>query len=448
MKNLSKTYKFGGLVKRKVVSFLVLSAALTGSLVGCGGGDSSSLPLFAQEGWFSSWGASQNIVEFPAALNNSTARMIVRPSVSGRALRVKIENTHGKAPVNFSSIFIGVAGSGAALVAGTNKPLTFNGRSDLQLAPGAGIYSDPVSFEVKAFERLAVSLNVATASDASSHSLGLTTNYLASGLRGGDESANGFVAVNPVAFSVTPSTTRAFPIYWVAGVDVKTSQVNGSIVTFGDSITDGRCSTTTENGALATATPPGVVIPDLYQRWADVLAERLAAAGVPKAVVNESIAGNRIITEGGNGPTGLVRLDRDVLDRAGATHVVYFEGTNDLAGLATSKELIDASLTLISRVRAKGLKIIGVTIVPRGNPTPGAGFTALQEQYRLEANNWIRTSGQFDGVIDFDALLASNVKSSLGAVIMKPEFACGDYIHANAAGYKQMGNLVDLNLFK
>ena len=186
----------------------------------------------------------------------------------------------------------------------------------------------------------------------------------------------------------------------------------------------------------------------MYQRWGDVLAERLAAASVPKAVVNESIAGNRIITEGGNGPTGLVRLDRDVLDRSGATHVVYFEGTNDLAGLATSKELIDASLTLISRVRAKGLKIIGVTIVPRGNPTPGAGFTALQEQYRLEANNWIRTSGQFDGVIDFDALLASNVKSSFGAVIMKPEFACGDYIHANAAGYKQMGNLVDLNLFK
>ena len=260
MENLSKNHKFGGYVKRKVVGFLVTAIALTGSVVGCGGGGSAS-PLFAQEAWFSSWGASQNIVEFPEALNNSTARMIVRPSVSGRALRVKIENTHGKAPVNFSSVFIGVAGSGAALVTGTNKPLTFNGRSDLQLAPGAGTYSDPVSFEVKAFERLAVSLNVASASDASSHSLGLTTNYLATGLRGGDESANGFVVVNPVAYSVTPSTTRAFPIYWVAGVDVKTSQVNGSIVTFGDSITDGRCSTTTENGALATSTPPGVVIP-------------------------------------------------------------------------------------------------------------------------------------------------------------------------------------------
>ena len=128
-------------------------------------------------------------------------------------------------------------------------------------------------------------------------------------------------------------------------------------------------------------------------RWADVLANRFAAASLPKGVVSESIAGNRIIADGGNGPSGLDRLDRDVLDRAGATHVVYFMGSNDLAGLATSKEAIDASLNLISRVRAKGLKIIG-------------------------------------------------------ALIMKPQYACGDYIHANAAGYQLTGNAIDLNLFK
>ena len=178
---------FGRVVsKPRAVAWLgAFTLALT--LVGCGGGDNSTSPLFTQDAWFSSWGASQNIAEFPAALNDSTARMIVRPSVSGQALRVKLENTHGKAPVSFSGVFIGVAGSGAALVAGTNKPLTFNGRPDVLLAPGAGTYSDPVYFEVKAFERLAVSLNVATASDASSHSLGLTTNYLAPGRRGAEE---------------------------------------------------------------------------------------------------------------------------------------------------------------------------------------------------------------------------------------------------------------------
>jgi len=441
--------------KRRGLPAIFVGFVAAALMAACGGSDNDPVDTGS---WFSSWGASQNIVEFPAAyytaggvdpkLSNSTARMIVRPSISGTSLRVKIENTHGKSPVVFSGVFVGVAGSGAAVLAGTNKPLSFGGNRSLTLAPGAGVMSDPVEFSVKAFERLAVSLNITSAVDASSHSLGLTTNYLAAGQRGEDVSATGFTSVNPVAYSATPSTTQAFPIYWVAGVDVKSTKANGTVVTFGDSITDGRCSTTTENGALATATPPGVVIPDLYQRWVDVLANRLAAASIPKGVVNEGIAGNRIIADGGNGPTGLDRLDRDVLDRAGATHVVYFMGTNDISGGANSKEVIDASLNLINRVRAKGLKIIAVTIIGRGNPTAGAGFTALQEQYRLEVNAWIKTSGKFDGVIDFDALLTDTAKSSLGALIMKPQYACGDYIHPNAAGYLLMGNAIDLNLFK
>lgn len=374
--------------------------------------------------------------------------MIVRPTVSGNEIRVKIENTHGLAPVNFSGAFIGVAGTGAAVVARTNTPMTFNGKAGVILVPGEGIMSDPVDFPVQAFQRLAVSLNIKSASDASSHSLSLTTNYLAPGLRGADVSGTGFTPVNPIAKSATPSTTLAFPIYWVAGVDVKTPKVNGTIVTFGDSITDGRCSTTTNNGALATATPPGVVIPDLYQRWPDVLAERLAASHMRKSVVNESIAGNRIFLAGGNGPAGLDRLDRDVIERAGATHLIYFMGTNDISGGANSTDLINASLELIERVHEKGLKIIGVTMVPRGNPTPGSGFTALQEQYRLEFNNWMRTAGKFDNVIDFDALLASGVQSSWGAEIMKPQFACGDYVHANSTGYRMLANSIDLNMFK
>ncbi len=400
------------------------------------------------DSWFSSWGASQNILEFPPALNNSTARMIVRPTISGNAIRVKFENTHGKAPVVFGSAYIGVAGTGASIVPGTNKQMTFNGKIDVTLAPGAGVMSDPVTFPVQAFQRLSVSLNIVSASDASSHSLSLTTNYLAPGSRGIDESATAFAPVNPVAYSATPSTTQAFPIYWVAGVDVKNSTTKGTIITFGDSITDGRCSTTTENGALATSTPPGIVIPDLYQRWPDILANRLTAASMNLSVANESIAGNRIIAQGGNGPIGLDRLQRDVLDRAGATHIIYFMGTNDLAGLATSQEVIDANLNLITRAHDRGLKIIGATMIPRGNPTAGTGFTALQEQYRLEVNNWMRTSGKFDGVIDFDKLLTTTTKSTLGAIIEDPATACGDYIHANAAGYLKMGNFIDLNLFK
>ncbi len=384
--------------------------------------------------WFSAWTVSHNVRETTPDLSNSTVRMIVRPTISGTSVRIKIETTVGQSPATFSGSCIGVLDSGASLVPGTNTKLTFNGGAGLTLPPGAGAWSDPVEFDVKAFQRLAVSLNVGSASDISTHTLGLATNYYAPGSRAAEVSGSGFTPVPPRAAG---TTVDAFPFYWLAAVDVMSPSATGTIVPFGDSITDGRCSTT-ENG---------VVLPDKYQRWTDVLAMRLASMPVneAKAIANEAIAGNRLVS-GGNGPSGLERLDRDVLERAGLTHVIFFEGTNDITGGATAAQVIAATQQIIDRVHARDISIIGVTIVPRGRPESLTGWTSDMEVQRMAANAWIRTRANFDAIVDFDQLLRGGPIYA-GSESMRPEFNC-DYTHPNAAGYKAMGEAIDLGLFK
>jgi lysophospholipase L1-like esterase len=387
----------------------------------------------AQTRWFSAWTVSHNARQTMPDLSNSTIRMFVRPTVSGTSVRVKLENTLGQTPVSFSSAFLGVADSGPSLVAGSNMRLMFAGRTNLTIAPGEGAWSDPVLMEVKAFQRLAVSLDVSSASDISTHTLGLVTNYTAQGSHAADVSGSGFTAVPP------GGNVPGYPFYWLAKVDVMSSATSGTIVAFGDSITDGRCSTNEGDN----------VIPDRYQRWTDVLATRLAAlpAGEIKGIVNEGIAGNRIAPTGGNGPAGLVRLERDVLDRAGVTHVIFFEGTNDIAGGATADQVIASMQQVVDRVRAKGLSIIGVTIIPRGRPESMMGWNSDMEKHRLAVNTWIRTQAKFDAVIDLDPLMKGGPVYA-GSESLKPEFNCGDYTHPNPAGYKVMGEAIDLRLFR
>jgi lysophospholipase L1-like esterase len=387
----------------------------------------------AQARWFSAWTVSHNARQTMPDLSNSTVRMFVRPTVSGTSVRVKLENTLGQMPVSFSSAYIGLADTAASLVAGSNKRLTFSGRTNLTIAPGEGAWSDPVALEVKAFQRLAVSLDVSSASDVSTHTLGLVTNYTAQGSRAADVSGAGFAAVPP------GGNVPGYPFYWLAKVDVMSSLASGTIVAFGDSITDGRCSTNEGDN----------VIPDRYQRWTDVLATRLASlpAGEIKGVVNEGIAGNRIAATGGNGPAGLVRLERDVLDRAGATHVIFFEGTNDITGGATADQVIASMQQVIDRVRAKGLSIIGVTIIPRGRPESMMGWNSDMEKHRIAVNTWIRTQAKFDAVVDLDPLMKGGPVYA-GSESIKPEFNCGDYTHPNPAGYKAMGEAIDLRLFR
>lgn len=388
--------------------------------------------------WYTAWATAHNARAAGPSMSGRTVRMILLPNIPGSAVRVKVENTMGEAPVVFSGAFIGVAGQGAAVREGSSTRLTFAGKPGLTLGPGQGAYSDPVAFNVKAFEKVALSLEVQSASDISTHHVGLMTNWSAAGARGADPSGSGF---EPLP-EIPPVNTGQWPFYWVAALDVLSPGTAGTIVFLADSITDGRCSTRDEKG---------VVRPDLYQRWPDVLAARLAARprGEQKGIANAGISGNRVLGRG-NGPSAFERLERDVLDRAGVTHVVFFEGTNDIAGNFTAAQVMAGMRQITALIRARGIKVIGVTVVPRGRPAPAAGWTAANEAERLKLNEWIRAKGNFDGVIDFDALMKDGPAVQLAgggsAPSIPPAWNC-DYTHPNAAGYKAMGEFVDLKLF-
>jgi lysophospholipase L1-like esterase len=384
--------------------------------------------------WFSAWAAAHNVGLVVEGLNGGSVRLIVRPTLSGQSLRVKLSNTRGNTSAVFSAAFVGVAGSGAAIVSGTSRRLTFGGTQALTLAPGESAWSDPVSFDVRAFQRLAVSLDITSASDVSMDTLALVTTYRAAGHHGADASGDGFAGIPSNA---PDSKVDEYPMYWLSALDVESSSAVGTIVAVGDSWIDGRCSTT----------EGGRVRPDLYQRWIDVLAVRLGKErpNEPRAVVNAGIAGNRIIPGGGNGPPLLQRLDGDVLERAGATHVIFLQGMNDLGGGATAGVLTAAMQQIIDRVHARGLRIVGGTLFPLARPDR-ARWTAPYDAQRIAVNEWIRTQANFDGVVDFDRLLSGGQVTE-GSQSMKPEFAGDDNVHPNSAGYRAMGEFVDLTLF-
>ena len=395
----------------------------------------------ADPGWYSTWAMSHN-ARVAANMSGRTVRQILTPSIAGESVRVKIENTMGEAPVTFSGASIGLTAQGAAIREGTLKRLTFGGQAGITLAPGAGAYSDPVSLRFGALQQLTLSLEVQSAADISTHHVGLRINWSTPGARAFDISPAGF---DPLP-EVPPANTGQWPFYWVAALDVKSDEATGSIVMFADSITDGRCSTRDEKG---------IVRPNLNQRWGDGVIARLAERAKKdrafyKAIAITSISGNRVLGRG-NGPSAFERLERDVLDRAGVTHVVFFMGTNDVAGGFTAAQVSAGVQQIIALVRARGLKIVGVTAVPRGRPAPETGWSGLMEKERLALNEWIRTKAGFDGVIDFDALMKRGPLVRLAdgnnAPAMPDDWNC-DGTHPNSAGYRAMGDFVDLNLFR
>jgi uncharacterized protein (TIGR03437 family) len=226
-------------------------------------------------------------------------------------------------------------------------------------------------------------------------------------------------------------------------VDVQSSSNTGTVVALGDSITDGYCSTRTNNGG-----PSGVVLPDVYNRWTDLLAARIAAlsANQSKAVIDEGIAGNTVGPPPLAGLPAVDRLSNDVLGRAGATHLILFEGTNDIGSEgATSATVIAGDQQIIDRAHAAGMEIIGATIIPRGGE---GAWTSSMEQQRLALNDWIRHHANFDGVIDFDAVMQGALNPKNNAVALPAAMSCFDGVHPNSAGYAAMGASIDLSLFQ
>jgi lysophospholipase L1-like esterase len=222
---------------------------------------------------------------------------------------------------------------------------------------------------------------------------------------------------------------------WLKSIDVRSSGPASAIVAFGDSITDGTCSTL-----------------NAHDRWEDVLSERFALqTPVRHAVINEGIGGNTAVNAPGfnppvNSPPGVDRLDRDVLSHSGVTHMIVFLGTNDIRRGATAEQVIAGLKDMMARARARGIKVIGATIVPRHSVVPGVpdtGWDDAKTRVRNRVNDWIRREAGFDGVLDFDRV----VRSSENPDLLNPAYNCGDGIHPSPIGYFQMGKSIDLNLF-
>lgn len=388
--------------------------------------------------WVTAFGTSQQPNVTPLTISNATIRMIARVSIPGDSVRIRLDNTFGLAPVTIGRTFVGARVQGALVAEGTNKAVTFNGSTQVVIPPGGSVVSDAIPMTVFARQDLAVSMYLSgTVENPSRHGSAVVTSYLSE--NGTGDQAEG---VGRTAFTATTTS-----MLLLKSVDVLSSTSRGAIVAFGDSITDGTCTTL-----------------DAHDRWEDLLSVRLdtneEGNGVPgegrprlrdKAIVNEGIGGNTLTRAGLQPPPdsipGVERLDRDVLSHSSVTHVILFMGTNDIRREATAAQVIAGMQNVIQRVKAKGLKIYGATIIPRHNVAASGtntGWSPAKTAIRNEVNRWIRTSRQFDAVLDFDKVVLDPANPDL----ISPPFNCGDGIHPSPAGYYQMGKSVDLNLFR
>jgi lysophospholipase L1-like esterase len=362
----------------------------------------------------------------PAQFDNQTIRQIVHISVGGSRMRVRLSNEYGRTPLVVGSVHIArqLAGNGASIMPGTDRPLTFGGRTGVTIPAGAPVLSDPVDLEAPALSNLAISIHLPKPTVASSfHSLGVQTTYVSSQ---GDFTAAGTL----------PTATTTTSWFFLSGVSVATRRPPAAVVALGDSITDGFASTV-----------------DANRRWPNLLAARLQAAPRLRhvAVMDHGISGNRTLHDF-IGPNALARFDRDVLVAPGAKWVVVLEGINNIGlpgvfGLpqeaVSAEDIIFGYRQLIDRAHEKGLKIYGGTLTPfEGTTIPGY-FTPAGEVKRQSVNQWIRTSGAFDAVIDFDKA----IRDPLQPTRMLPAYDSGDHLHPNDAGYQAMANFIDLGLF-
>jgi len=375
--------------------------------------------------WVGTWAASpvgSVVNEGQPGPGNTTYRNIVQIGLGGSAVRVQLTNEFGTQPLTVGAAHVAIsAGGGGAIQTNTDHALTFNGKPTVEIPAGAFVLSDPVTMQAAPLSDLAVSVYVPEQHirNTTCHTFADSTNYVLQG----DATA-------------APTADRSNPIYawcFVKGIDVKADGKAAAIVTFGDSITDGAQGTRDANG-----------------RWPDVLAARLQADKkiADLGVLNQGIGGNRVLHDG-YGPSALARFDRDVIAQSGVKYLIILEGINDIGRLKdphepgdniTAEDLIFGLTQLVTRAHQHGIKVFGATLTPY-LPT---GYSSPQgEQVRQAYNQWIRTSGIFDGVIDFDKITQD--PANPGTFL--PAYDSGDHLHPGDAGYKAMGDAIDLSLF-
>jgi len=355
---------------------------------------------------------------------NQTLRQIVHVSVGGSRARVVLSNTFGTAPITIGAASIALRDKADAIQAAGSRPLTFSGRPTITIPPNAVALSDPAALTVPALGDVAVDLYLPgttnTAAPVSMHGGAFQTNYISD--------TGNFAGTAKLP---TVATIRSW--FLLSRVEVDAPDASAVIVALGDSITDGAASTA-----------------DTNSRWPDVLARRLLATPTPvnAGVLNAGIGGNRVLSDGvySSGPNALARFETDVLSQTGVTHVIVMDGINDIGQARqnptpTAEDLIAGHKQLIEGAHARGLKIIGATLTPFW----GAGYySEAGEAKRQALNDWIRSGKAYDGVIDFDKATRdpSNPKMFLAA------YDSCDHLHPNDAGYKAMGEAIDLSLFQ
>ncbi|MGA4841447.1 SGNH/GDSL hydrolase family protein [Streptomyces sp. G45] len=381
--------------------------------------------------WQGGWAASPQPPSEPFEPNWSrkgfadhTVRQVVRVSRGGTKARIELSNRYGRKPLRISGATIARTAGGAAVKDGSVRRLTFGDEGSLTVPAGATATSDSLPFPVRALESLTVTLYLAEPTGpATYHMQASTTSYRARGDHAADRDGTAF-------------TETSTSWYYLTGVEVsgRSTARRDAVVAFGDSITDGTNSTLGANN-----------------RYPDELAERLAAAGKPRSVLNHGISGNQVtIDSTWAGEKGVTRFKKDVLTEPNVSTVIVLEGINDIGigrgdpeppGARTTevsaRKIIDGHRSLIRQARARGIKVIGATLTQ----IKGSFYdTPVNEAKRDAVNDWIRTSGEYDEVVDFDRALADPADPDR----MAPAYDSGDALHPSDAGYRAMADALDL----
>jgi lysophospholipase L1-like esterase len=390
--------------------------------------------------WVSAWSAAMHApLPFPGippspVFENQTIRMVVRPTIGGTRVRIRLSNAFGTTALKIAAAHVALASKDARIISDSDLALTFSGKPSVTIPPGAPVLSDAVDLQVPQFAEIAVSIYLPEKTPASTvHFWGQHTTYVS---EAGDFSGRADI----------PNPTAKTSWYWLADVELWTSDQTAATLTLGDSITDGVGATQGD-----------------YTDWPDLLANRLAGEqGTPGlAVVNEGIGGNRILHDGA-GVNTLARFDRDVLSQPGVVNLIVLEGINDigwphmkpklpngtmmkdplfLGELVSAQELIMGLQQIIDRAHQHGIRVFGATILPY----EGADyFSEDGEATRQAVNQWIRASGAFDGVVDFDAA----VRDPKRPIQFREGYHSGDHLHPSATGYKAMADAVNLIMLR
>ena len=378
--------------------------------------------------WVGTWVSAQQLVEpqnLPPqpGLAGHTLRQVIRPSIGGEVIRVTFSNAYGESPLGIAAANVARSTGGSAIDPAGVAALTFGGEHAVTIQPGTSVISDPVQCKVQALENLAVSTVISSMPvNVTGHPGSRTTSFIQPG--------------DAATAAELPEAKRVDHWYLLAAVDVQAGKSAGAVVVIGDSITDGRGSTTNQNN-----------------RWPDNLARQLRANPRTRdvSVLNQGIGGNRVLRNG-LGPSALERFDRDVLVPPGVRWLVIFEGINDLGTAkgartkgqpaTTARDIILGLEQMIVRAQTHGLRVYGATLMPF------QGFASYYDDQgeadRQEINRWIRTSGRFDAVIDFDAI----ARDRQNPLQLSAAVDGGDHLHPSVDGHKMMGEAIDLALFE